>query len=99
MHSTIRIGHEVFDWLSANGAAHATVILVFITGFYAFLTWRMAKAIAQQTRAMIQPVISLTIKWEPEFNPKGYFIIKNIGTQPLLLLDIHMTCNREGVHL
>jgi hypothetical protein len=102
----LRLGHEVIDWLSASNAVHANVVLVCITGIsvvitgvYVVLTWRMAKAMAQQTRAMIQPVISLTIKWEPEFNPKGHFIIKNIGTQPLLLLDIRMKCNREGSHL
>jgi hypothetical protein len=94
----LKLGYEAIDWLSANNAVHANAVLVCITGVYVVLTWRMAKTMAQQTRAMIQPVISLTIKWEPEFNPKGHFVISNIGTQPLLLLDIRMTCNCEGVN-
>jgi hypothetical protein len=88
---------ELWFWLLRDNASRATAILVFITGFYAFLTWRMTKAIVGQTRAMIQPVALLEFHWEEEeYYPASYFEIKNLGTQPLLLLDIKLWCGYGG---
>jgi len=65
----LRYSYKVWSWLLAT-ASRATVILVFITGFYAILTWRMAKAISSQTRAMIQLVALLQFHWkEEEYHP------------------------------
>jgi len=86
--------HKLWDWLLANNASRATAILVFITGWYAFLTWRMAKAIARQTRAIIQPVALLQFHWAGEkCFPIGYFEVRNLGSQPLLVLDIKLHCS------
>jgi hypothetical protein len=53
----------------------------------------MTKAIARQTRAMIQPVALLEFRWkEEEYYPASYFEIKNLGTHPLLLLDVKLWC-------
>lgn len=80
---------KLWAWLLANSAG----ILVFITILYAILTWRMAKAVARQTRAMIQPVALLKFHWkEEECYPVSYFEIKNLGTQPFLILDIKLLC-------
>src|ERR1700688_1772339 len=96
MHRIFELGNKVWSWLLANNASRATVILVFITALYAFLTWRMAKAIARQTRAIIQPVASLEFFFDQKrFHPTGHFEIKNLGTQPLLLLDVKLWC---GIH-
>lgn len=85
--------YKLWVWLLANSASRATVILVFITGLYAILTWRMARAIARQTRAMMQPVALLEFHWEQEkYYPASYFEIKNLGPQPLLLLDVKLWC-------
>ena len=85
--------YKLWAWLLENNASRATVILVAITGIYAVLTWRMAKAIARQTRAMIQPVVLLAFHWKDEkYNPVSYFEIKNIGSQPVLLLDVKLWC-------
>jgi len=84
----------VWSWLLADNASRAAVLLFFVTGLYCFLTWRMAKAIALQTRATIQPVALLEFHWEQEkFYPASYFEIKNLGTQPLLLLDVKLWCS------
>jgi hypothetical protein len=92
----LRYSYKVWSWLLV-GASRATVILVFITGFYAILTWRMAKAISSQTHAMIQPVALLQFHWkEEEYYPAGYFEIKNLGAQPFLLLDVKLSCHRYG---
>jgi hypothetical protein len=42
---------KLWLWLLSDNASRATVILVFITGLYAILTWRMARAVAHQTEA------------------------------------------------
>jgi len=97
MHSILDHWYKLWDWLLANSASRATVILVFITGFYAILTWRMTKAIARQTRAMTQPVALLEFHWKEEkYHPAGYFEIKNLGGQPLLLLDVKLSCRMIG---
>jgi hypothetical protein len=97
MHHILDQWYKLWSWLLANSASRATAILVFITGWYAILTWRMAKAIARQTRAMIQPVALLEFHWEDEqYSPASYFEVKNLGTQPLLLLDIKLVCHYAG---
>jgi hypothetical protein len=54
----------------------------------------MAKSIALQTRALIQPVAELEFHWkEEEYYPASFFEIKNLGAQPLLLLDVKLLCH------
>jgi hypothetical protein len=97
MHYIVDGWRGVWNWLLANNASRATGLLVFITGLYAFLTWRMTTAITVQTRAMIQPVALLEFHWEQEpFYPASYFEIKNRGSQPLLLLDVKLWCGLQG---
>ena len=105
MHSLYEHWLWLFDWLTKQGAARATVIqvfitsiLVFITAWYVILTRRMAMAMNRQTRAMIQPVLSIDFDIEKdEFFPKGRFEVKNLGAQPLLLLDMRLKCRRENM--
>jgi hypothetical protein len=76
--------NTLWSWLLANNASRATGLLVVISGLYCLLTWRMAKAIARQTRAMIQPVALLEFHWKQErYYPASSFEIKNLGSQPL----------------
>ena len=97
MHYILDQWYKVWTWLLANNASRATGLLVAISGLYCFLTWRMAKAVARQTRAMIQPVALLEFHWEQEpYYPASYFEIKNLGSQPLLLLDVNLWCNLGG---
>jgi hypothetical protein len=94
MHTIIDSWYQLWAWLLANGASRAAVLLVFVTAWYTFLTQRMAKAIARQTRAMIQPVALLEFHWKEEkYYPASYFKIKNLGAQPLLLLDVKVSCH------
>ena len=87
-----------WDWLTEEGASRATVILVFITALYALLTHRMARAMNRQTRAMIQPVLGLEFTVdEKEFHPKGRFQAKNLGTQPILLIDMRLRCRLHNL--
>jgi hypothetical protein len=89
--------HDLWAWLLADNATRATVILVLITALYVILTWHMTRAIARQTRAMIQPVALLTFHWKEEkWYPEGYFEIKNLGSQPFLLLDVKLLCILQG---
>jgi hypothetical protein len=89
MHAILDYWDKLWAWLLTN----ATAVIVPISAFYAFLTWRMTKAVARQTRAMIQPVALLEFHWkEKKYHPVSYFEIKNLGTQPLLLLDVTLWC-------
>jgi hypothetical protein len=83
----------VWFWLLQDNASRTTVLLMVITGIYAYLTWKMAKAIARQTRAMIQPIVSIEFFIEKEESfPKGRFEVKNLGAHPLLLLEMRLEC-------
>jgi hypothetical protein len=83
----------VWNWLTKDGASRATVILMFFTGWYVLMTRGMFKAMRFQTRAMVQPVLNIDLRVTPDTdNEKGYFIISNEGTQPLLLLDVRLVC-------
>jgi hypothetical protein len=89
---------RVFRWLSDNSAAHSTAILVFITGWYAILTYRMARAMNLQTRALVQPVLTIHIDVaEGEFYPRGRFEVKNLGNQPATILDIRLECRLPNI--
>jgi hypothetical protein len=97
MHNHLDQLHKFGTWLLANNSS----VLTLITACYAVLTLRMANAIARQTRAMIQPVALLDFHWEnnEKYYPVGYFEVKNLGTQPLLLLDMKLFCHlNEGGH-
>jgi hypothetical protein len=61
---------RLFSWLTKDSAAHSTALLVFITAWYAVLTYRMSRAMERQTRAMVQPVLHLEICTQPD-DPKG----------------------------
>jgi hypothetical protein len=75
---------------------NATVALVFITSWYAFLTHRMAKSAARQTRAMLQPALSFTFQKQRTAHEKGTAIITNVGSQPVVLLDVRIECSPMG---
>jgi hypothetical protein len=82
-----------WSWMPGDNGIRATVILVFITAWYAYLTLRMANAIARQTRALIQPIVVMSFNFGQEnLYPAGSIEIKNIGTQPLLILDLKLMC-------
>ncbi len=67
-----------------------------ITGWYAWLTYRMAEAMNRQTRAQIQPILEIDISvGKEEFYPKGSFRVKNSGTQPALIRHMRMICRRD----
>lgn len=87
---------RAWHWLRADNASRTSVLLMVVTGIYAYLTWKMARSIAQQTKALAQPVLKPEFKIDKEeFHPKGSFYMKNIGTQPLLILDILLTARRD----
>jgi hypothetical protein len=98
MHSLYEHWLLLFDWLTKQGASRATVCLVFITAWHAFLTYRMSKAMERQTRAQVQPILQIdfTIGAE-EVYPKGSFRVKKLGIQPILIRHMRMTCHRDRV--
>jgi len=93
MHRIYEDGVWLWNWLTMQGASRATVILMFFTAWYVLLTRGMVKAMRLQTRAMVQPVLKIEFRIQPDSdNEKGYFTISNQGTQPLLLLDVRLVC-------
>jgi hypothetical protein len=87
---------RLFAWFIQDGASRATFCLVVITAWYAYLTWRMAKAMARQTRALVQPIVTLDIATD-QFYPQGRFTVGNVGTQPFIVLDMRIVCRIEEV--
>ena len=84
---------SLFAWLSANGAGRATTLLLFVTAWYVVLTSRMTKAISTQTRAMLQPELTLSVNWNGEaYGPIGSFVIKNDSSHPIIVLDAFCSC-------
>jgi hypothetical protein len=85
-------------WLSQGQNATialviATIALVLVTAWYAYLTHRMSKAVLTQARAMLQPVLALQMQYTGgSFAPNGCFEIRNLGTQPVVLLDVRLRC-------
>jgi hypothetical protein len=98
MHYLLNQMHTLGVWWSgADNTARLTLLLVLVTLWYTILTSRMARAIAQQTRAMVQPVVVTGFHWDEEkYYPVGFFEIKNRGTQPVLLLDVKLRCHHDG---
>jgi hypothetical protein len=89
---------HLWHWLRADNASRASVLLMVITGIYAWLTWRMARSIALQTRNQAQPILKPAFEIDKdEFYPKGSFSIRNIGQQPMLILDILLIARLEGI--
>ncbi len=49
---------------------------------------------------MTQPLLVFDFRWEKEkYHPEGHVLIKNVGTQPLLLLDIKLSCSVDSIRL
>ena len=87
----------LWDWLTKQGASRGTVMLVFITAWYAWLTSRMTRSMSLQTKAMVQPVLGLEMyqnKDEP--HPKGSWLAKNLGDKPVVLIDMRLECRRDS---
>jgi hypothetical protein len=93
MHHIVDLWYKFWAWLLANNGSRVGAILVVITGWYTVLTWRMARAVSRQTRAIVQPVALLSFHWKAKCYPVGHIEIKNLGTQPLLLLDVKLLCH------
>lgn len=85
-----------WTWLSKEDVSRvATILLVFITGWYAWLTSRMTRSMGLQTKAMVQPVLGLELDQnKDEVNPKGRWKAKNLGEKPVILIDIRLECRR-----
>jgi hypothetical protein len=80
---------QLIAWL--NEGQHATIVLVFITAFYAYLTYRMAKSAARQATAMLQPALKLEITFDiGEESGTGKIGISNLGSQPIVLQDVQI---------
>jgi len=87
----------VWDWLTKQGASRATVMLVFITAWYAWLTSRMTRSMSLQTKAMVQPVLGLEMSQnKDEPYPKGRWQAKNLGEKPVVLIDLRLECRRDS---
>lgn len=96
MHSLSGYIVKAWQWF-AGDAAHSSAVLALVTLWYVVMTRGMAKAMAQQTRAIVQPLASLEISTPDKHDRlKGSFSIRNRGSQPFMLLDARLTMHNES---
>src|SRR4051812_9819305 len=101
--------HGFISWLTQPQNSNLVLVLVtaassVLTAVYVLLTHSMSKAMARQTTAMLQPILSLDMQYVAlkngnvtgEITPCGTFGIKNVGSQPVVLLDVRFECFSDG---
>jgi hypothetical protein len=75
----------------------ATVLLVVVTVWYAWLTSRMTRSMSLQTKAMVQPVLGIEMSQnKDEPYPKGRWQAKNLGEKPIVVIDVRLECRRDS---
>lgn len=88
---------ELIDILNKNSgliSAVATVILVVITAWYAFITKKILKSNEESTRELIRPYIIANVE------PRDYFImlrITNIGKRPAQHITVRFCPSLEEI--
>ena len=100
----------MFDWIQTNSASInviATIILVSVTAFYAYLTWRILRATETQSKLTLDPVIGIKVKkggisevFGPERRNMSFELeLANVGNAPAIevLVDAEITFRHTNI--
>jgi hypothetical protein len=77
-------------WVQQGG--NSNIILVAITAWYSWLTFRMLRWSAAQVREQIRPNLQLTTTRSPVDLTEGHYTIVNAGERNAKVLDALLTC-------
>jgi hypothetical protein len=94
MNEVVHQSVQLWRWLQQGG--DSTIVLVVITAWYTFLTFRIMRLSAVQVREQLRPNLVLDIKRSPEDPMAALFTIENIGERSVQVLDALVTCYVEG---
>ncbi len=81
-------------WVQQGG--NSSLVLVAITAWYVYLTHRIMKATARQATALLQPALSIVRLVKPDEEGKRCLLIQNLGSQPVVFLDVVVGCFPYG---
>jgi hypothetical protein len=100
----------MFEWIQINSASItviATIALVSVTAFYAYLTWRILRATEVQSKLSLDPVIGITIKeggisevFGPDRRNMSFKLeLVNVGNAPAIevLVDAEITFRHTNI--
>lgn len=81
-------------WVQQGG--NSNIILVAITAWYSWLTFRILRWSTAQAREQLRPNLVLTITRSPENLTEGHFVIENVGERDVKILDAFVSCYVQG---
>jgi hypothetical protein len=81
-------------WVQQGG--NSNIVLVAITAWYSWLTFRALRWSTVQAREQLRPNLSLTITRSAEDSTEGHCVIENMGERDVQILDALVTCYVEG---
>jgi hypothetical protein len=81
-------------WLQQGG--NSNIILIGVTVCYVYLTHRIMKATTRQATAFLQPALSIARLVKPDGERMRTLLIRNLGSQPVVFLDVMVSCFPHG---
>src|SRR5450631_3624092 len=84
-------------WYWVQQGGNSNIILVVITAWYSWLTFRMLQWNTAQAREQLRPNLVLTITRSAANLTEGHFCIENVGERHVSILDAMVTAYVEGV--
>lgn len=83
-----------WQWVQQGG--NSNIVLVVITAWYSWLTFRMLQWSTAQAREQLCPNLVLTITRSAKNPTEGHFAIENVGERHVSILDALVTSYVEG---
>ena len=83
-----------WHWVQQGG--NSNIVLVVVTAWYSWLTFRMLKWGSAQAREQLRPNLVLTITRSPTDPTEGHFAIENVGERHVSILDALVTSYVDG---
>lgn len=88
-----QLGH-FWGWVQQGG--NSNIVLVAVTAWYSWLTFRILRWSTAQAREQLRPNIMINITRSAMHPTEGHFAIENVGERNVKILDALVTCYVEG---
>lgn len=83
-------------WYWVQQGGNSNIVLIGVTAWYVLLTRRIMKATARQAAAMLQPVLTINGFIKSDEPNAKYIYVENAGSQPVVLIDLQISCYPHG---